>query len=277
MSDGTLSWMIAYSFVNWIFHSDTGFLLLKSQGLCLSHLLCSSPLLSFVHQAGGPAAALSMLVYQPHPCSLSPCPSQPNLPEGLLEELPHDRAEEETLSNTKAGLLDFVWDHYVALFIYFTFNWIHVFKSDNEDYRWYIQFPCWGECHLGVFYQLTCDSGGHSKMAASITELCGSKHFHQQQFLPLGQELCNCQLKWTLVTCSPGKAGAFWHEEVWSVLLWFPLSQLLFPIWFSRLTKRTKELCRQYTAWSDPHSVVFSVFAVGLKNQWKGYMFFVVV
>ncbi|KAM9055272.1 uncharacterized protein AAG666_025926 isoform 1-T8 [Megaptera novaeangliae] len=54
-------------------------------------------------KAGGPAAALSMLVYQPHPCSLSPCPSQPNLPEDLLEELPHDRAEEETLSNTKVA------------------------------------------------------------------------------------------------------------------------------------------------------------------------------
>ena len=25
---------------------------------------------------------------------------------------------------------------------------------------------------------------------------------------------------------------------------WVPLSQLLFPIWFSRFTKRTKDVCR---------------------------------
>ena len=42
------------------------------------------------------------------PGSVSPHPRLPDSPEDLLEELPHDRAEEETLSNAKVRSLVFV-------------------------------------------------------------------------------------------------------------------------------------------------------------------------
>ena len=154
---GLCHWIITWSlvpFVDWIFHNDIGCLQLKSQGLCLTSFL----LLSFAfpcppRQMAQQQLSHACFTHHTHAAyllaqgnktspsnswatppvtdshSVSPHPRLPDSPEDLLEELPHDRAEEETLSNAKVRSLVFVWDGYVALFIYFMFNCIHQWKS----------------------------------------------------------------------------------------------------------------------------------------------------
>ena len=54
-------------------------------------------------------------------------------------------------------------------------------------------------------------------------------------------------------------------------LLYYLLGHLTgqFPICFSKVTNWIKDPCQQHTAWSDTHSVFFSVIAGGLRGNWK--------
>ena len=156
----------------------------KAKG-SVSLLFCSSPLPSLVHQGRWPSSSWVMLVLpttsmqpislpkatKPHRAipeqhhqwltvTLCPHPRLPDSPEDLLEELPHDRAEEETLSNAKVRSLVFVWDGYVALFVYFMSI---EFTCENLDYQWFTQFPWWGGCPSQISNQLIADTKGYSR------------------------------------------------------------------------------------------------------------------